>query len=143
MREEVPQLWKNGVDIRGTDPKPKRQCRGILIDGSRRYPPATSIGIVRAAQLECRENTIEVTTEDGSPHYQMMITPRVVCTHIIAARTGRLECATKVGKRKRDNLFVDPKLDGSIIEGSHCFADLCQQRLLCGNLILVRVKTAQ
>src|SRR5262245_23439544 len=119
---KVFQLRKDGVDFCLIDSKPPCQCGAVLIDRSRRYPSPTSIGIVGATRFKGWKHsvvnaghTIEITAKHGSTHDQVVVTPCMVGSDDIG-RPGRLECASKIGKRKSGDLRFDLKLNGSIVE---------------------------
>src|SRR5437867_1633287 len=118
---KIPQLRKDHIDVGVIDSEPPCKSSGILIHRSCGYPSAASVGVVRTAQLECREycaidtrHTIEVAADHGSTHDEVMIAPRVVGSDG-ARRPSRLERASEIGERERDDLRFELELNRSIV----------------------------
>ena len=116
-----------------------RERRGVLINGSCRYPTPFGSRIVLPAERERRVSSIHLQTSDRAAHDDVVIAPCVVC-----AAAGRgFEGAPEIGEREAGGVGFDAEFDGRVIESVHRLAELLKQSRLRGELRVVRVEAAK
>src|SRR5271154_5253269 len=93
---EIRQVREDRRQIRVADPEPRRHRRRVLVQRSCWNPTAVVAGIVRAAERERREISVERIALYRAAQNQLMVSPRMIG----AAVRARLQRATEFGQRE-------------------------------------------
>src|SRR6185437_10338535 len=139
LRVEVREILEDQSERAVGKPEPRTQRRAVLIDGRGGNPAAARVGIVRAAEIELRELSVDLAALDRSSEDEMMAAPGVIA----AAAGSRLERAAEIGFGEGRHVFGYAELLRCVIERRDRLAQLRVERVVGVDLVGVRVEAAE
>src|SRR6476469_4967833 len=133
---EAADVRENRRQIGRADAEPRRKGGGEFVDRSGGNPAALA-GIIGAVDGERGERAEQSSALDGAAQNKLVAPPPVIG----ASSVGRISPA-EIGGGKRSDLRSDAQLDRGRIKSVQSLAQLAEQIRLAGELIAVRVVTA-
>ena len=133
---EAADVWEHRCEIAVRYAEPSRERRGKFIHARRRNPAAV-FSVVGTVHGESWEFSVKTVPDDRTSHDKLMTAPAV-----IAAAAVRRQGAAEIGRGESGDGLFNAELDRRVIKSVHAATQFLKQTGLRGELVAVRVVSA-